>query len=111
MSLEIIGPMPSPATNNQKEASKLGMDTTYTIPPLNVDNQEPVKTLGFISIPITEPPVANSIGNQGLVEEQDTILIPDIISIGVDNKQRAIELNIDKIPTIKLPVVVRRSEI
>ena len=106
MSPEIIGPMLGPIPNNQKEASELGTDTTFTIPPLSIDNQEPV----FISIPITELPVANPIDNQGLVEEQDTIPTSDIIPIGADNKQRAIELNTVKIPTIKLPVVARGSK-
>ena len=106
MSSEINSPMFGPITNNQKEASKSGTDTISTLQLLSVANQEPVS----ISIPITEPPVANPIDNRGLVGGQDTIPILDIIPIGVDNKHRAIELNIAKFPTIKLPVGVRRSK-
>jgi peptidoglycan/xylan/chitin deacetylase (PgdA/CDA1 family) len=124
--------MLGPITNNQKEASMSGTDATFTIQPLSVDHQEPVKTLEPISIPITEPPALNYIDNQELVEEQDTAIIISavspvignkrlveeqdtipmlaIIPIGADDKQRAIDLNIDKIPTIKLPVVTRRSK-
>jgi peptidoglycan/xylan/chitin deacetylase (PgdA/CDA1 family) len=124
--------MLGPVTNNQTEASKSSTDTTFTIQPLSGENQEPVKTLEPITIPVTEPPAPNHIDNQELVdeldtaimigtappiidnkrlvEEQDTAPIPAIIPIGADDKQRAIELNIDKIPTIKLPVVARKSE-
>jgi peptidoglycan/xylan/chitin deacetylase (PgdA/CDA1 family) len=115
LSTEIIGPMPSPAADNKKDASKLGTDTTSTIQPLNADNQELAGTLETVSIPITEPPAADDIDNQEPLVLLETVSIPIPITElpapdDVDNQELVEELGIAIMASVTPTVVDTKGQ-